>query len=61
MYQFKNQYLKRSQKDCSLSFKLAVVQEVESGSIGNLQRCVSIASRGMVLLPNGAENMIPLI
>jgi transposase-like protein len=31
----KNQYLKRSQKDYSLSFKLAVVKEVESGSIGN--------------------------
>lgn len=35
MDQFKNQYVKRSQKDYSLSFKLAVVQEVESGSIGN--------------------------
>lgn len=35
MEQFKNQYVKRSQKDYSLSFKLAVVQEVESGSIGN--------------------------
>jgi len=30
-----NHYLKRSQKDYSLSFKLAVVSEVESGSIGN--------------------------
>ncbi|WP_407510941.1 hypothetical protein [Elizabethkingia anophelis] len=35
MDQFKNQYVKRSQKDYSLSFKLAVVQELESGSIGN--------------------------
>jgi transposase len=31
----KTQYQKRSQKDYSLSFKMAVVQEVESGSIGN--------------------------
>jgi len=31
---FNNQYLKRSQKDYSLSFKLAVVREVESGAIG---------------------------
>ncbi|AQX02216.1 transposase [Elizabethkingia anophelis] len=35
MDQFKNQHVKRSQKDYSLSFKLAVVQELESGSIGN--------------------------
>ncbi|OCA79638.1 transposase [Chryseobacterium contaminans] len=35
MEPFKNQYIKRSQKDYSLSFKLAVVKEVESGSIGN--------------------------
>ena len=35
MKRFNNQYVKRSQKDYSLSFKLAVVQEVESGSIGN--------------------------
>ncbi|WP_228459081.1 transposase [Chryseobacterium bernardetii] len=35
MEQFNNQYVKRSQKDYSLSFKLAVVGEVESGSIGN--------------------------
>jgi len=35
MESFKNQYVKRSQKDYSLSFKLAVVKEVESGSIGN--------------------------
>ena len=35
MEPFKNQYVKRSQKDYSLSFKLAVVKEVESGSIGN--------------------------
>ena len=31
----RNEYVKRSQKDYSLSFKLAVVKEVESGSIGN--------------------------
>ena len=31
----KSQYVKRSQKDYSLSFKLAVVQEVESGCISN--------------------------
>jgi len=29
-----NQYVKRSQKDYSLSFKLSVVRELESGSIG---------------------------
>jgi len=34
MEDFNNQYLKRSQKDYSLSFKLAVVREVESGAIG---------------------------
>lgn len=35
MESFHNQYVKRSQKDYSVSFKLAVVKEVESGSIGN--------------------------
>ncbi|CAA7197653.1 hypothetical protein CHRY9293_03726 [Chryseobacterium potabilaquae] len=35
MKDLNNQYVKRSQKDYSLSFKLSVVQEVESGSIGN--------------------------
>ncbi len=30
----KSLYIKRTQKDYSLSFKLSVVQEVESGSIG---------------------------
>jgi transposase len=29
-----NQYIKRSQKDYSYAFKLAVVQEVESGELG---------------------------
>lgn len=35
MEKINNQYVKRSQKDYSLSFKLAVVKEVESGWIGN--------------------------
>ncbi len=35
MERFDNQHVKRSQKDYSLSFKLAVVKEVDSGSIGN--------------------------
>lgn len=35
MKQYENQYVRRSQKDYSLSFKLAVVKEIESGSIGN--------------------------
>ena len=30
-----NQYVKRSQQDYSMSFKLAVVREVESGAIGS--------------------------
>ena len=35
MQEINIQYEKRSQKDYSLSFKLAVVREVESGAIGN--------------------------
>lgn len=35
MEQFNNQYVKRSQKDYSLSFTLSVLDEVENGSIGN--------------------------
>ncbi|MDQ1095819.1 hypothetical protein QE441_002898 [Chryseobacterium sp. SORGH_AS909] len=36
MEQFKNRYVRRSQKDYSLPFKLAVIEGVESGAIGNL-------------------------
>jgi transposase len=35
MKTIRNQYLKRTQKDYSQSFKMAVVKEVESGKIGN--------------------------
>lgn len=35
MKEIKNQYVKRTQRDYSLSFKIAVVREVESGLIGN--------------------------
>lgn len=35
MKEINSQFVKRSQKDYSLSFKLAVVREVESGEIGN--------------------------
>jgi transposase len=35
MKELKTQYKRRSQKDYSLSFKIAVVREVESGAIGN--------------------------
>lgn len=35
MEKAKRAYVKRTQKDYSLSFKLSVVREVESGSIGN--------------------------
>jgi len=31
---FKNEYVKRTSKDYSMSFKMQVVQEVESGEIG---------------------------
>ena len=30
----KNEYVKRTQKDYSMSFKLQVVQEVENGGLG---------------------------
>lgn len=35
MERVKNQHLKHTQKDYSLSFKLSVVREVERGTIGN--------------------------
>jgi transposase-like protein len=35
--EIKNQYVKRSQKDYSMSFKLQVVQEVEQGEIGLME------------------------
>ena len=33
MEEFKNQYVKRSQKDYSMSFKLSVVSEIEHGEV----------------------------
>jgi transposase-like protein len=32
---FKSLYIKRTQRDYPLSFKMAIVREVESGAIGN--------------------------
>ena len=34
-----NGYVKRTQKDYSVSFKLQVVQEIESGTIGRTEAC----------------------
>lgn len=34
-----NGYVKRTQKDYSLSFKLQVVQEIESGELGRTEAC----------------------
>ncbi|EMY82642.1 hypothetical protein pgond44_00920 [Psychroflexus gondwanensis ACAM 44] len=35
----KSEYVKRTQKDYSLSFKLQVVEEIESGQLGRLDAC----------------------
>jgi len=35
----KTGYVKRTQKDCSISFKLQVVQEIESGALGRTEAC----------------------
>lgn len=35
----KTGYLKRTQKDYSISFKLQVVQEIESGELGRTEAC----------------------
>lgn len=47
----KNVYLKRTQKDYSMSFKLEVVQEIESGalSLTYVQRKYGIQSRSTVV------------
>ena len=47
----KSLYIKRSQRDYPLSFKLAVVQEVESGAITNngAMRKYGIQGHGTVL------------
>jgi transposase len=44
MKTIKNQYLRRTQKDYSQSFKLAVVKEVESGKIGT---CAALRKYGI--------------
>ena len=36
----KNEYVKRIQKDYSLSFKLQIVEEIESGQLGRLYSCL---------------------
>ena len=59
MQEINIQYERRSQKDYSLSFKLAVVREVESGTIGNRAACVNIAFKVSVPL-NGGENKVSL-
>lgn len=47
----KSLYIKRTQKDYSLSFKLAVVREVESGAISNngAMRKYGIQGHGTIL------------
>ncbi|MCO5267861.1 MAG: transposase [Brumimicrobium sp.] len=47
----KNQYIKRTQKDYSMSFKLAVVKEVESGEISTeaVMRKYGIQSHSTIL------------
>lgn len=51
MNKLKNQYVKRTQKDYSMSFKLAVVKEVESGEISTkaAMRKYGIQSHGTIL------------
>jgi transposase len=46
-----NVYLKRTQKDYSMSFKLEIVQEIESGSLSttHVQRKYGIQSRSTVV------------
>jgi len=44
MKNIKNQYLKRTQKDYSQSFKMAVVKEVESGKIST---CAALRKYGI--------------
>ena len=47
----KHQYVKRTQKDYTMSFKLSVVQEVENGSIsiGEARKKYGIQSHGTIL------------
>ena len=51
MEELKNEYIKRSQKDYSLSFKLSVVSEVEHGavSVTGAQKKYGIQGRATVI------------
>ena len=56
----KSLYIKRTQRDYPMSFKLAVVREVESGVITNNGACASMVFKVTVPLLNGAENLVTL-
>lgn len=51
MEDFKNQYVRRSQKDYSMSFKLSVVSEIENGeiSVTSAKRKYGIQGRATVI------------
>ena len=61
MKDFRTEYVKRSQKDYSMSFKLSIVSEVERGkaSVTGAQRKYGSKEKPPLLI--GSENMVPLI
>ena len=52
MEKFKNEYVKRTQKDYPLSFKLRVVTEVESGEISNRGALKKYGIQGKMTVTN---------
>jgi len=57
----KSEYVKRTQKDYSLSYKLQVVEAIESGQFGLLMHVISMAYRQDLRSHNGSENRVLLI
>ena len=53
-------YVKRSQKDYSMFFKISVVREIERGLIGHRAAMLKYA-KVMARLANGGGNMVPLM
>ena len=56
-----NRYLKRTQKDYTMSFKLQVVQEIERGELLTYLACRKYGIQARSTIVHGSENLVTLI
>lgn len=53
-------YLKRTQKDYSMSFKLQVIQEIERGELSTHAACHKCGIQSRSTIVNGIGNLVTL-